>query len=122
MVGVAVAVSVRVAEGVAVAVGVGVAVGIRVGMGVGVAAIHALLAARGLPNTGFPSASMPMALAVLLTQAESLSLTRPTRSIEMRWSSSPAGQPPPSRLALSTNSPDAPTKRSVSPLLLRLPV
>jgi len=76
------------------------------------------LAYLGVPWIEFPSASCPcLILPVLVPHSSGF----PRRSMEERESEAPAGQLPPSALAILIISPEGLCNWSISPLLFKLP-
>jgi len=117
-VNVLVGVLVGVNEGVEIFVGDRVVVGVVVGLDVQIE-----FAALGLPRIEKPSASSPLiVIPLFVLHAVGLSGMIPILSIDAWVSDSPAGQLPPEILAVSTVSPDGPSRYRVSPPFPRAPV
>jgi len=91
--------------------GVGVKVAVTVGL-----MIQKEFPAFGLPRIRSPLASWPMsALPSYVPQAEELSGTTPNLSMDDRGSLSPPGHAPAVKLAVSTVSPEGPSRDKDSP-------
>ena len=104
----------------AVGVRLGVASGVLVAVGVGAAEL--LFACSGVPLIGFPAASSALLDTVLQVCQQAVESWLQMRSMLVRPGALPAGQVPPSWLAVSITPPVASASCSASPLLLSVPV